>query len=91
MKDTVRETGASPQNILDDPHMALFHPRSWLELDGDPEGDLPYFFRGMGVGLGADRIVDELEAELLRVARPAERAELMAGIGASLGTSLFDQ
>jgi len=91
MRDTVRETGASPQNISDDPHMALFEPRSWLEVDGDPDGDLPYFLRGMGVGLGADRLVDELEVELLRAARPAERAELMAGLGASLGPALFDQ
>lgn len=91
MKATVRETGASAQNITEDPHMALFYPRSWLEVAGDPEGDLPYFLRGMGVGLGADRAVDKLEAELLAAADPDERAELMAGLGASLGAALFGQ
>jgi hypothetical protein len=85
----VEETSATPQNVKDNPHMALFEARSWLDVDGDPQGDLPFFLRGLGVGLGADGRLDDLEAELLDQADPLERRELLVGLGASLGSGLF--
>jgi hypothetical protein len=88
MTAAVEATNATPQNIEDDPHMALFEARSWLDVDGDPQGDLPFFLRGLGVGMGADGRLDDLEAELLAQADPLERRELLVGLGASLGSGL---
>jgi len=51
-------------------------------------GDLPFFFRGMGAGMGTDGQIDELEGELLGKLLPEQRAEVMTGLGASLGRML---
>jgi hypothetical protein len=90
ISEGVLESGATLEDIESNPQLSLYRAFTWTDVDGDPGGDLPFFFRGMGVGFGADGRIGPLEGELLATVGPKERAHLMVGLGATLGQMLLE-
>ena len=83
MTEGVWESGATVEDIDSNPQLSLYRASTWIDVDGDPNGDLAFFFRGMGVGFGADGRLGPLEGELLAKVDPEQRAQLMVGLGAT--------